>query len=294
MANQKKAKQRYSIPNSIDVNALDMPFSLRRGSVGPKKPVTVGLILLIIFVAGLYAYLAQYFLKNEFGIIYVVGFSIFYWIFAVSMIRRGRTNERGYRWLMPTINYWFSGSSRFIVTRGHAGERDIMKLKFQIPVETWDEQSGLVTFTDGSVAYLIDVIGNGSRSLFQDDIDRIIGTFETYLEQLKLGTSISVVSRQASQDTTIQRQSLEEKRRVNANQTVDYLIARNVEMLSNFVETRFKSIHQYIVLRARNVETLQEEYQWLLTQYNEDLFRQMEMLKNDKLTERLRNFYNLT
>ena len=293
MAN-KKAKKVYSIPNSIDVNALDMPFSLRRGSVGPKKPITVGFMLMVIGVTGLFIYLIQYFFKNEFGVLYIIGFSIFYWMLSVAMIKRQRTGERGYKWLMPTINYWFSGNSRFIITRGHAGESEVMKLKFQIPIETWNEQSGLVTMTDGSVAYFIDVIGNGSNSLFQDDVDRIIGSFETYLEQLKLGTSISVVSRQAAQDTTIQRESLTEKRRQNTNQTVDFLLARNIDMLSNFVETRFKSIHQYIVLRARNLDTLQEEYQWLMTQYNEDLFRQMEMLKNDKLTERLRNFYNLT
>lgn len=291
---RKKAKESYSIPDSINVNALDMPFSLRRGSVGPKKPVTVGLILMIIVVTGLFIYIAQFMLKREFGIFFTLGFSIFYWIFAVSMIKRQRTGERGYKWFVPTINFWFSGKSRFIITRGHAEENEIMKLKYQIPIESWDGQTGLVTFTDGSVAYLIDVVGNGSRSLFQDDVDRIIGAFDFYLEQLKLDTSVTIVSRQAPQDTTIQRNSLAEKRKQNTNQTVDYLLARNIEMLKNFVEPRFKSIHQYIVLRSRNVDVLNEEYELLLTQYNDDLFRQMELLKHDKLTDRLRHFFNLT
>ena len=43
-----------------------------------------------------------------------------------------------------------SGKSRFIITRGHAEENEIMKLKYQIPIESWDGQTSLVTFTDGS------------------------------------------------------------------------------------------------------------------------------------------------
>lgn len=291
---RKSAKQFYSIPDSINVSPLDMPFSLRRGSVGPKKPITVGFVLLSIFVVGIYAFIAQHMLKHSYGVFYTILFSIAYWIFAVAMIRRQRTGERGYKWFIPTVNYWFTSKSRYIITRGHAGESEVMKLKFQIPIEDWDEESGIVRFTDGTVAYLVDIIGNGSSSLFQDDIDHIIGVFEHYLNQLKLETSLTVVSRQAPQDATIQKRNIEKRRKENVNKTIDFLLARNEELLTNFVEPSFKTIHQFIVLHARNEETLNEELGKLNDAYNDDLFKQMELLRFDKLTDRLRNFYNLT
>lgn len=290
----KNIKRQYSIPKSIDRGPIDMPISLRKGSVGPKRLITVGFLLGMILVVGLWAYLAFQMVRHEFGIFYAILFTISYWVFAGAMIKRQRSGERGYKWLMPTINYWFSGKQRFIITRGHAGESEVMKLKFTVPVETWEEQSGLIRFTDGSVAYMLDVIGNGSSALFQDDVEHIISTFEAYLKQLKQGTTVTVVSRQAAQDASIQIENLERQRKENQNKAVDFLIAKKLDILKNFVQNEFKSIHQYIVLRARNEDTLENELKWLNQQYNQNLFRDMTLLRGSQLVARLRNFFNLT
>ena len=200
----------------------------------------------------------------------------------------------GYRWFVPTVRYWINTKNRMIVTRGRAGEREIMKLKWEIPVEHVNEETGVINYTDGSVGVVCDAIGYGSRALFNADKENIITAYETYLQRIGVGTGITIDSRQSEQDVQVQLSALETYRQNNVEPTVDAIIARQRKILENHVRINFKSTHQYIFIRCRNIDVLNEELQWLNQQRANGMLRMLTQVRNEKLIERLHQFYSLS
>lgn len=289
-----KIKDVYKITNSINVHFWDIPISFRNGSLGLKRPVTIKSIAIILFAGFAWFMLFTRMLQNQFGVMPTLTFTIGYWLFCILALTNQKNGLMGYRWFVPTVRYWINTKNRMIVTRGRAGEREIMKLKWQIPVEDVNEETGVINYTDGSVGVVCDVIGYGSRALFSADKENIITAYETYLQRIGVGTGITIDSRQSEQDVQVQLSALETYRQNNVEPTVDAIIARQRKILENHVRINFKSTHQYIFIRCRNIDVLNEELQWLNQQRANGMLRMITQVRNEKLIERLHQFYSLS
>lgn len=289
-----KVKTVYKIPNSIDVHFYDIPISFRNGSLGLKRPVTIKVIGLILFAGFIWFLIAMKMLQNDYGFLPTATFSIGYGMLMVLAIVNQKNGLMGYRWFMPTIKYWLNFKNRMISTRGRAGEREIMKLKWQIPVENVDEESGIIYYTDGSVGAVFDVIGYGSKALFDEDKEDIIQAYETYLQRINVGTGITIDSRQSEQNIEVQLSELEHWRRRNTEPTIDAIIARQRAILKKHVQRNFKSTHQFLFIRCRNIDVLNEEILWLNKQRANGMLRMMSHLRNENLIIRLHQFFSLS
>lgn len=289
-----KIKEVYKITNSINVHFWDIPISFRNGSLGLKRPVTIKSIAIILFAGFAWFMLFTRMLQNQFGVMPTLTFTVGYWLFCILALTNQKNGLMGYRWFVPTVRYWINTKNRMIVTRGRAGEREIMKLKWQIPVEDVNEETGIINYTDGSVGVVCDAIGYGSRALFNADKENIISAYETYLQRIGVGTGITVDSRQSEQDVQVQLSALETYRQNNVEPTVDAIIARQRKILENHVRINFKSTHQYIFIRCRNIDVLNEELQWLNQQRANGMLRMITQVRNEKLIERLHQFYSLS
>lgn len=289
-----KIKDTYKITNSINVHFWDIPISFRNGSLGLKRPVTIKSIAIILFAGFAWFMLFTRMLQNQFGVIPTLTFTVGYWLFCILALTNQKNGLMGYRWFVPTVRYWINTKNRMIVTRGRAGEREIMKLKWEIPVEHVNEETGVINYTDGSVGVVCDAIGYGSRALFNADKENIITAYETYLQRIGVGTGITIDSRQSEQDVQVQLSALETYRQNNVEPTVDAIIARQRKILENHVRINFKSTHQYIFIRCRNIDVLNEELQWLNQQRANGMLRMLTQVRNEKLIERLHQFYSLS
>lgn len=289
-----KIKDVYKITNSINVHFWDIPISFRNGSLGLKRPVTIKSIAIILFAGFAWFMLFTRMLQNQFGVMPTLTFTIGYWLFCILALTNQKNGLMGYRWFVPTVRYWINTKNRMIVTRGRAGEREIMKLKWQIPVEDVNEETGVINYTDGSVGVVCDAIGYGSRALFNADKENIITAYETYLQRIGVGTGITIDSRQSEQDVQVQLSALETYRQNNVEPTVDAIIARQRKILENHVRINFKSTHQYIFIRCRNIDVLNEELQWLNQQRANGMLRMITQVRNEKLIKRLHQFYSLS
>lgn len=289
-----KIKDTYKITNSINVHFWDIPISFRNGSLGLKRPVTIKSIAIILFAGFAWFMLFTRMLQNQFGVMPTLTFTVGYWLFCILALTNQKNGLMGYRWFVPTVRYWINTKNRMIVTRGRAGEREIMKLKWEIPVEHVKEETGVINYTDGSVGVVCDAIGYGSRALFNADKENIITAYETYLQRIGVGTGITIDSRQSEQDVQVQLSALETYRQNNVEPTVDAIIARQRKILENHVRINFKSTHQYIFIRCRNIDVLNEELQWLNQQRANGMLRMLTQVRNEKLIERLHQFYSLS
>lgn len=289
-----KIKDTYKITNSINVHFWDIPISFRNGSLGLKRPVTIKSIAIILFAGFAWFMLFTRMLQNQFGVMPTLTFTVGYWLFCILALTNQKNGLMGYRWFVPTVRYWINTKNRMIVTRGRAGEREIMKLKWEIPVEHVNEETGVINYTDGSVGVVCDAIGYGSRALFNADKENIITAYETYLQRIGVGTGITIDSRQSEQDVQVQLSALETYRQNNVEPTVDAIIARQRKILENHVRINFKSTHQYIFIRCRNIDVLNEELQWLNQQRANGMLRMLTQVRNEKLIERLHQFYSLS
>lgn len=97
-----------------------------------------------------------------------------------NISKTGKTGELGHTTFIPTYRYWVDSRKRFIKTRGTANSKEVTKLKWEIPIENIDEETGIIEFTNGDVGVTLSIIGNGSQALFVDEKEKIILAFERF------------------------------------------------------------------------------------------------------------------
>src|SRR5699024_1930525 len=108
-----------------------------------------------------------------------------------------------------------------------------------------------------------------------------------------LNIEIKVKTKQKKQDCSKQLENLEELRRKNTSTTIGSLISERKSILQDEIETKFKSTHQYIHLRAPDEDRLNTVLQLLKQQTGQGLFRYMSVITGEHLLDRLVAFYSL-
>ena len=279
---------------TINLSHWDTPISLKSGSVGFSKPITFKVIVITAAVFLIWMSTSIYMLKHHFGFIYTVLFTIGFIMLSIISLKRGRTGEMGYKSFKPIYNYWVNYRKRFIKTRGIAEVKEVDKLKFEIPIENIDDETGKTEYVNGDVGALLKVIGNGSSALFVEEKERIITSFENLLQQMDLGVSITVESKQSKQDCSEQIRNLEDLKNKNSNPEIDAILSQRMDILQNDIQTKFKSTHQYMYLRAPDEERLNNILQVIMRQRGEGLLRYVEPITGDELYMRLKEFYSLS
>ena len=288
-----RIKSSYKIPMSINLSRWDTPISLKSGSVG-LKPLTYKVIIIMAGTVVIWLATFIYMLKHDFGIFYSILFTIGYIMLCRISLKREKTGELGYTTFVPTFRYWVDYKKRFIQTRGTASAKEVTKLKWEIPIEKVDEDTGIIEFVNGDVGATLAVIGNGSQALFVDEKEKIIVAFQHFLQELKLGVSMTVESKQSRQDCSEQIENLERLKQKNTDPEVDQILSERIDILENVIQKRFKSTQQFIHLRAPNEDRLNECLENLKRQRGEGMLRYIEPLRGEKQRDKLKEFFSLS
>jgi hypothetical protein len=289
-----RIKTTYKIPMSINLSRWDTPISLKSGSVG-LKPLTYKVIIIMALTLIIWMATFIYMLKHDFGIFYsLLLFTIGYIMLCRISLKREKTGELGYTTFVPTYRYWVNSRNRFIETRGGADSKEVTKLKWEIPIENIDEETGLIEYTNGDVGVTLSIIGNGSQALFIDEKEKIIVAFERFLQELKLNVSFTVESKQSKQDCREQIRNLDTLKQKNTDPEVDQIISERIDILENVIEKRLKSTQQYIHLRAPNEDRLNECLENLKRQRGEGMLRYIEPLTGEKQKDRLQELFSMS
>ncbi|WP_281512230.1 hypothetical protein [Mammaliicoccus vitulinus] len=288
-----KIKSTYKIPHTINVKkGLDDPVALKSGSVGLPAPVPIKII--VMFSIALVVYMASvgFMIGRNFGVFAPILFTIGYIGLARMMLKKEKTGERGFKWVMPTLMYYPLYKLRNQSTRGTAYGNEVERLKGLIPLEDINPEEGVATFTNGDIAVAMDIVGNGSNSLFDNEKEDIILAFDQFLRELEMGVSFIVDMKEGKQNCEVQLDNLEAKRIENTNPTTDMILKRRINGLQS-IQQNFKTTEYTLFLRANTPQKLDATLKVLKQKRQSGMFKYIRKAYNDEVYEKYRSFYSL-
>lgn len=247
------ARQTYSIPDSLDKGMGDMEIGMRTRDGVPVKPVPMRIVLAWIGVVLLWFLLVfKTFIGSALGPALL--FTASYLACALILLHRGKSGEEQYR-LLPALASYLPASGR----RVHARKADpAQPFQALTGIAGIDGQTGLIRFTDGGVGFLYRVVGNASLLLFDQDRATILDRVDGFYRTMKPGVETIAITMRQPQDTRVQEARIRQlaERYGTADPGLADLMERHRRILADRVGGQYRSIHQYLLVRAPNPDQL--------------------------------------
>lgn len=283
------AKQSYKIPASINRGYLDAEINLSSGSFQVKpKPVKV----IIFWILSIFAYfgIVKMTFISKASIGFIILFGVWWLITTFILGSYGKTKEMKFMQIKPYIEY-LPKTSRKIITRMNSDPSGFSTI---VNIDSVTDD-GVITWFDGTVGRIFLVVGSGSLLLFEHDRNSIIDRVDAYWRKSSQDCEQIIMTTKEPQRIHSQLANLERR---NLNLTVDdpelfELLNEQCAILINHVGDRFKSIHQYIILKAENMETLNKQSNILRMEADESslMFRGLSQLNGEDVLKALSVLY---
>lgn len=250
------AKQAYKIPFDLNASYADMEIAIRtKDGIGFKPaPMRNVLAYVIGFLSCFWiirnTVMGASALPNQifFAGIYIIG--------VFMLCKRDPTQRMQASLIGPLLNY-IPHKSRVVMTRSNQNAAPFYQL---VGIERVDKKSGLIVFADGTFGYMYRVVGSGSILLFDADKNAILDRVDAFYRKMNTDAELVFLTIKSSQAVYKQLAALK--------RTYDNLEVRDpgllacaeeqFDVLKNFVGGSFKSLHQYLILKADNREMLSQ------------------------------------
>lgn len=248
------AKKSYKIPTSLDSSFLDVELALQGDSGAGLKPLPMKTILVVLVSALACVWvISQTFIKAG-GPLLIIPF-VLLWALATWLLARpdGLGGTKG-SWVPVAVEYMQTGNRRVKCRKADAANdfRGICRIR------DIDYDRGLIEFTDGTWGYAYSVVGSGSVLLFDEDRDAIIDRCDTFFR--KMHTDYELIFLTVKEPQHVEKQVAAMDRRIANLQHSDpellALAQAERHTLAEGVGKNFRSIHQYMIIKADNREAL--------------------------------------
>lgn len=248
------AKDSYKIPDTLDKSMGDMEISLQSSDGIGARPMPIKIILMYALSIILWFFaVAKTFIADG-GIGLIIVFSALWFALTALLLHRDKTGLPQASLVVSMMNY-LPKNLRYVVTRNNAPAKDFYTIA---GIEDIDGEKGLITFTDGTYGYMYRVVGTGSILLFDEDRKAILDRVDSFYKKMKPEYELIFITSKEAQK--IYRQVARLKERYD-NLDFDDPELRAVadteyNYLKNVVGGSFRSIHQYLIIKAENTEAL--------------------------------------
>lgn len=251
------AKSSYKIPAALDVEMGDMEITLQSSEGIGSRPTPIKTVLAYVGSGILCFYLvAQTFVGR--GGVWSFVFVIAWIAMTMLLLRRDATDLSQYN-LVPTALEYIPFAARHLSCRTDA---DPVPFEAMSGVWSYDGESGLITWRDGQVGYAYMVTGSASALLFDQDKDAILDHVDNFWKQCHEECEYVFVTTKESQKVYSQLEAEAGRcKRLMAQGADPDLIAMcdtRFACLRDYVGGTFRSVHQYMLLRAPNEEVLHQ------------------------------------
>lgn len=251
------AKDSYKIPSSLDASYVDLEFNLQtKDGLGPQTPVNGKTILL-----GLGAIIGWFFFMfqtpvGDGGLLIAGGFTVAWLLLAILLVKPDKTKRHGFELIISMVNYLPRSGRRANVRSFDS----LATMQAITGVESVDKEDGMVHFVDGTVGRIYRVVGTASILMFDQDKAMILEKVDNFYRKLPVGVEIMFDTVKESQRTDIQmRSAINGYKNLNKKSPgLQKLYKERHHILKYGVGDRFKSIHQYTILKAPKEESLRE------------------------------------
>lgn len=285
------AKEIYKIPDTLDKSMGDMQISLQSADGVGVKPMPIKIILMwIVSVILWFMCIAKTFISSG-GLPLIALFSALWFGMTALLLSRDKTGVPQAALVVSMLNY-LPKSMRYAVTRNNAPAKDFYQIA---GIDAIDGDKGLITFSDGTYGYMYRVVGTGSVLLFEEDRKAILDRVDAFYRKMKPEYEMIFITSKEAQK--VYRQVAAMKRRYDRLEPGDdelrALADTEYNVLKNYVGGSFRSIHQYLILKADNAEALVVAKNMLQSEVENSsmMFKQCTALFGDDIYEVLRTIY---
>lgn len=285
------AKDIYKIPDTLDKSMGDMQISLQSADGVGVKPMPIKIILMWVCSAILwFLCVAKTFIGSG-GIAAIVIFTALWFGMTALLLARDKTGVPQAALVVSMLNY-LPKSMRYAITRNNAPAKDFYQIA---GIEDIDGEKGLITFSDGTYGYMYRVVGTGSVLLFDEDRKAILDRVDSFYRKMKPEYEMIFITSKEAQK--VYRQVAAMKRRYDSlapdDDELRALADTEYRVLKNYVGGSFRSIHQYLILKADNAEALIVAKNMLQSEVENStmMFKQCTALFGDDIYEVLRTIY---
>lgn len=285
------AKQSYKIPDSLAKNWYDTQISLStKNSQLPPLPVKIIFGFLGAFFFCLWLVFAS-FVKYSSIPVQVLLVLLIMGLTSLVLVPDATGNSK-YS-LVPALLDYMQADNRKIIVRSTKPANNFMHVS---GINNVDPKHGYIKFTDGGYGYAYRVVGSASILLFEEDKTAVLDRVDNYYRNMKAEYEQIYITSKEAQHVEAQLRSLKERYQNLNNHDKDLDAIANMEyrILRDEIGQHFKSIHQYLIIRASNPESLTLGKNMLISEVQDGrglMFKQAQALFGDDLIDMLASIY---
>lgn len=280
------AKDIYKIPVSLDRTILDQELTLSKN--GFTLPIKV-LLVWVCSILGLYWIVQNTFIKDS-GIFYITSFSILWLVGTAFLGKYNKTKELSFRKVIVFFNY-ISKQSRLVFTRRTSNPSAF----FTIADITSIDKDGLITWSDGTVGQAYRVVGSASILVFEDDKTAILNRVDAFYRKIDSLVEFVQITTKEPQQVYSQLAHLDDMNLALEDRDPEllFLMKEQFSILRDYVGSKFMSIHQYMVIKADNLEALRRAHNIFVAEAEESslMLKQVSMLNKIDTEAMLHSLY---
>lgn len=249
------AKSSYKIPYGLNASYADMEIAVRTDDGLGFKPLPLKIIL--VYLAGIVGCIWMIMRSYvRYGTIpEKILFAVVWAMFLLLLCKYDDTQRMQFS-LVPTLFYYLPRSARVVMTRRSSSVNGFYAVAGIKNVT----DRGLISWADGTYGFMYRVIGSASILLFKDDQKAILDRVEAYYKKVSPEYEHIWITVKSSQAVYKQVAALTDlyKDLEEADEDLKNLLEEQFDTLKSYVGGSFRSIHQYLVLKADNQEVLNQ------------------------------------
>lgn len=253
------AKKSYKIPTTLDVSYMDMNFNLKsKNGVGLQKPVSAKIVVMTLVATFLWFYLVFNSFIKAAGLPIIIGFSLTWAVFSFIMVKEDATGRTGIELVFTMFNYALK-SGREMPTRM---SDPVGPFRGLFGIDSIDQEDGLIHYTDDDIGHVYHVVGSASSLMFEADKRAILRKVDGFYRKLPVGVEVIYDTIYEGHSVEEQIESCKDDMRnlQSESKGLQALLDERYDILKYAINNNqgLTSLHQYLIVRAKNVDDLRE------------------------------------
>ncbi|MEV7960286.1 hypothetical protein [Streptomyces sp. NPDC088141] len=283
------AKLSYKVPSALNRSFLDHEITLSKGGWAARPSPIKQLLFFGGGILGVLWFSTSTFVSNS-GPAAITFFVL--WSLAAIAYFGGLLKTKELRiQRVPALLAYAPPKARHVFTR-----RSSNPTAFYSIVGIDDiEEDGLIHFSDGGKGQVYLVVGSASYLLFDEDRVGILDRVDSFWRKVETTCEHNFITTKEPQRIYHQVANLERRNQALQVRDPDLVELQNeqFDILTQHVGGKFTSIHQYLLLKGKNIDALRKGHQVLQAEVGGStlMIKEATMLDREEAQPMLRVFY---
>lgn len=285
-------RTRFKLPYGLHSSVLDIAVSISsENGLRMKRPVTIRVVFIAILGFFGYLLLATQTPLFSGNIVSIILWTTGWWWLVYLLCVPTLTKEVGMNMVAPMLRY-AQPVNRTVLSRTSSLS---MPVRNMVGMDGITPDKDLIVFSNNDIGRVYEVVGNASILMFDEDTAAVLKSAQNFYRKVSPKVSLMLDSATESQRVHNQVHAME-KREQNLmvkSKGLQSLVQSHQHVLKNYVGNDFKSLHQYMVVRATDVDALEDFHNWMQIQIDKDsgFLKSFRLLNSEESFDYLHEIY---